>query len=246
MFSETATGLEQMFQNLASESNKVGLEMNTSKTKIMTNSIETPISIEGQNIEYVKEYIYLGKLTSFHSNRNENEVDRRVNLAWRNYWAQKEILKGDYSLKMKKIIMDSCILPTLTYSSQTWIFTNTIKNKIRSCQHAMERSILKLRRIDKKRNTDIRNKIKLVDALQHTMTLKWKWAGHIARYQDKRWTTQTTNWPGPSGKRHRGRQKKRWADDIAKIAGKNWTTTAQNRHNWKKMEEAFTRTGAIQ
>ncbi|GBP82520.1 RNA-directed DNA polymerase from mobile element jockey [Eumeta japonica] len=72
MFSETATGLEQMFQNLASESNKVGLEMNTSKTKIMTNSIETPISIEGQNIEYVKEYIYLGKLTSFHSNRNEN------------------------------------------------------------------------------------------------------------------------------------------------------------------------------
>ncbi|GBP44639.1 ATP-dependent DNA helicase Q5 [Eumeta japonica] len=116
MFSETATGLEQMFQNLASESNKVGLEMNTSKTKIMTNSIETPISIEGQNIEYVKEYIYLGKLTSFHSNRNKNEVDRRVNLAWRNYWAQKEILKGDYSLKMKKIIMDSCILPTLTYS----------------------------------------------------------------------------------------------------------------------------------
>ncbi|GBP75464.1 Putative uncharacterized transposon-derived protein F52C9.6 [Eumeta japonica] len=72
MFSETATGLEQMFQNLASESNKIGLEMNTSKTKIMTNSIETPISIEGQNIEYVKEYIYLGKLTSFHSNRNEN------------------------------------------------------------------------------------------------------------------------------------------------------------------------------
>ncbi|GBP38550.1 Putative uncharacterized transposon-derived protein F52C9.6 [Eumeta japonica] len=106
-----------MFQNLASESNKIGLEMNTSKTKIMTNSIETPISIEGQNIEYVKEYIYLGKLTSFHSNRNENEVDRRVNLAWRKYWAQKEILKGDYSLKMKKIIMDSCILPTLTYLS---------------------------------------------------------------------------------------------------------------------------------
>ncbi|GBP24090.1 Putative uncharacterized transposon-derived protein F52C9.6 [Eumeta japonica] len=101
---------------------------------------------------------------------------------------------------MKKIIMDSCILPTLTYSSQTWIFTNIIKNKIRSCQHAMERSILKLRRIDKKRNTDIRNKTKLVDELQHTMTLKWKWAGHIARYQDKRWTTQTTNWPGPSGK----------------------------------------------
>ncbi|GBP64344.1 Probable RNA-directed DNA polymerase from transposon X-element [Eumeta japonica] len=115
MFSETATGFEQMFQNLASE-----------KTK--------------------------------------TEVDRRVNLAWRNYWAQKEILKGDYSLKMKKIIMDSCILPTLTYSSQTWIFTNTIKNKIRSCQHAMERSILKLRRIDKNRNTDIRNKTKLVDA----------------------------------------------------------------------------------
>ncbi|GBP31004.1 hypothetical protein EVAR_81903_1 [Eumeta japonica] len=84
------------------------------------------------------------------------------------------------------------------------------------------RGILKLRRIDKKRNTDIRNKTKLVDALQHTMTLKWKWAGHITR----------------DGK-------ERWADDIVKIAGK----TGQLLLKQAQLEEdggGFYRTGAIQ
>ena len=44
--------------------------------------------------------IYLGKQISFQSNCNENEIDRRINIAWRKYWSQKEILKGTYSLQM--------------------------------------------------------------------------------------------------------------------------------------------------
>lgn len=183
---------------------------------------------------------------SFDSKRQENEVDRRINITWKKYWAQKETLKGNYSLNLKKIIMDSCILPSLTYASQTWIFTDKIKNKILSCQHAMERSILKLRKIDKTRNADIRNKTNFKDALKHAMTLKWKWAGHLARYLDNRWTLQTTKWLGPTGKRQKGRPKKRWADDIVKTAGKNWMITAQNRQTWIKMEEAFYPIGAIQ
>ncbi|KAI8428464.1 hypothetical protein MSG28_007275 [Choristoneura fumiferana] len=240
LFSETPTELEKMLQNLTDESQKVGLKMNTDKTKIMTNSIQSPINIDGKTIEYVNEYIYLGKLIQFDINRNENEVDRRINTTWKRYWAQKEVLKGNYSLRLKKIIMDSCILPCLTYASQTWTFTNKVKNKILSCQHAMERSILKLKRIDKIRNTDIRRKTKLTDALQHALKLKWKWAGHLARYQDNRWTLQTTEWIGPAGKRQRGRQKKRWVDEIVKTAGNNWMSTAQNKQKWKEMEEAFT------
>ncbi|PZC71479.1 hypothetical protein B5X24_HaOG213342 [Helicoverpa armigera] len=117
--------------------------------------------------------------------------------------------------------------------------------KIRSCQRAMERSILSLRKVQKIKSSEIRKKTNLTDALIHALKLKWKWAGHICRCKDNRWTLLTTNWNGPKDKRRVGRPKKRWADDIAGIAGPSWQTVALNRQTWKKMEEAYTHMRSI-
>lgn len=234
-----------MLQRLDTASKAVGLHMNASKTKIMSNSHKRTIKIDNKQIDYVDEYVYLGKLLSFEENNNEKEIDRRINIAWKRYWAQREIMKGKYSLDMKKTIMDSCILPSLTYACQTWVYTEKERRKILSCQHAMERSLLKLRKIQRIRNTDIRTRTKLTDALQFSLKQKWRWAGHVARYEDKRWTHQITKWPGPSGKRHVGRQRKRWADDVRIMAGKEWMTIAKSREDWKRMEEVFTLGGPL-
>ena len=40
----------------------------------------------------------------------------------------------------------------------------------------------------KNKNEHFRQKTKITDALKHVLTLKWRWAGHIPRYTDKRWT----------------------------------------------------------
>ena len=183
---------------------------------------------------------------SFNSDRNEEDLDRRINCTWRKFWAQKEILKGKYSLNMKKTIIDTSLLPSLTYGCQTWIYTNKIKNKIRTCQRAMERSILKLRKIQKIRSEDIRKKTKLTDALEYCLKLKWQWAGHLARYPDNRWTLLSTKWNGPPGKRRVGRPKKRWADEIISIAGSNWINITQDRERWKRLGEAYTQMGSMQ
>ncbi|KAI8426743.1 hypothetical protein MSG28_014440 [Choristoneura fumiferana] len=61
VLAETSRELEKMIHSLLLESARVGLEMNASKTKIITNSQRFPISSNGQNIEYVDKYIYLGK-----------------------------------------------------------------------------------------------------------------------------------------------------------------------------------------
>ncbi|XP_041977904.1 uncharacterized protein LOC121732145 [Aricia agestis] len=62
------------------ESRKVGLEMNVSKTKIMSKSVKKAIKVENSLIEYVNEYTYLGKLVSFNENNNESEVERQMDL----------------------------------------------------------------------------------------------------------------------------------------------------------------------
>ncbi|XP_045774255.1 uncharacterized protein LOC123873453 [Maniola jurtina] len=71
----------------------------------------------------------------------------------------------------------------------------------------------------------------------------WKWAGHIARLQDERWTQKVTTWIGPQGKRRRGRPNSRWADDIISVAGRDWKELAKNRKNWSVLEEAYTQEG---
>lgn len=235
--------LEKMISSLDQESSKVGLEMNANKTKIMTNSIVKPIHIKGNDIEYVKNYTYLGKHVSFNKISNQEEIERRANITWRKYWSLKEIMKGDYSLSMKKVVIDTCLLPCLLYGCQTWVFTNKVKHKIRSTQRAMERSILKIRKIHKVRSDIIRQKTKLTDALTQALKLKWQWAGHISRLTDKRWTIQTTQWKGPAGKRNVGRPYRRWADDIIQMAGKDWMSVGKDRVKWKKLEEAFTQEG---
>lgn len=246
IFAKSALELQQMIQNLSKESNKVGLQLNTSKTKVMTNGPKKTIRIDSNNqIDYVEAYIYLGKQISFSQDNNEKEVERRLNCSWKSFWSQKEIMKGNYNMALKKIVMDTCILPSLVYGCQTWTFTNNIKNKITTTQRAMERSMLKFKKLDKIRSEVIRKKTQVTDARQHALKLKWQWAGHITRYKDKRWTSKTTLWTGPLGKRNVGRPKKRWVDDIIEVAGKSWWRLGLDKEQWKKMEEAYTQKGSI-
>ncbi|GBP92127.1 Putative uncharacterized transposon-derived protein F52C9.6 [Eumeta japonica] len=72
-----------MMQSLAYESKKCGLQMNANKTKVMTNSIQRPVKVFGQQIDYIQEYVYLGKQVSFNKNSNKEEVNRRINSTWK-------------------------------------------------------------------------------------------------------------------------------------------------------------------
>jgi len=45
---------------------------------------------------------------------------------------------------------------------------------------------------------------------------KWRWAGHVARMNDNRWTKRLTDW---HEKRSRKRPDSRWKDEIERFAG---------------------------
>ena len=61
---EASTELQQMLDNLNRESKKVVLKMYKSKTMIMFNDKVNPqaIKINGEDLEQVDEYIYLGQI----------------------------------------------------------------------------------------------------------------------------------------------------------------------------------------
>lgn len=240
LLSESSTQLQYMIGTLHIASVKVGLEMNLTKTKTMTNSWRRPITINGEPLEYVDQYIYLGKRISFDKNNNELEIERRVQYTWNKYWSLKEIFKSNLPIATKTKVMNSSLLPCLTYGCQTWKFTTKLKHKLITCQRGLERSMLKIRKLDKVRHTKIRSITKATNALSYTQKLKWKWAGHVARLKDERWTKKVTFWKGPLGKRSKGRPLTRWEDEIIRAAGPNWQEKAQDRDKWTFLEEAFT------
>ncbi|CAH2216315.1 jg21798, partial [Pararge aegeria aegeria] len=130
ILSETSSQLQYMIKSLQLASADVGLEINLTKTMTMTNSCKIPILINGSPLEYAEKYIYLGKTISFDKTNNDIEIGRRVQQTWNKYWSLKEIFKSNMPVKIKTKIMNSSLLPCLTYGCQTWKFTAKSKQKI--------------------------------------------------------------------------------------------------------------------
>jgi hypothetical protein len=53
----------------------------------MINGPTTPIFLNGQQLEYVKDYTYLGQNLSFQRS-SEKEIKRRIGLAWKRFWSE--------------------------------------------------------------------------------------------------------------------------------------------------------------
>ena len=77
------------------------------------------------------------------------------------------------------------------------------------------------------------------DIIEYTLKQKWRWAGHIARLKDNRWTRRCTEWQPRRGKRSRGRPSRRWQDDITEKEGTTWIRKATDRRRWKTLMEGY-------
>ena len=82
---------------------------------------------------------------------------------------------------------------------------------------------------------EIRKRTKTTDIIEHKLKQKLKWAGHIARMKDNRWTKRCTEWQPRRGKRSRRRPRRKWQDDIARKEGTNWNKKATDRRQWKAL-----------
>ena len=92
-------------------------------------------------------------------------------------------------------------------------------NKLRTAQRAIEKKMLDLKLQDMIPCPEIRERTRIIDVTDDTLKQKWKWAGHIARMKENRWTKRCTEWQPRRGKRSRGRPSRGWQDDITEKGG---------------------------
>ena len=99
--------------------------------------------------------------------------------------------------------------------------------------------MLKAKLKDKIPCREIRAKTNIKDVVKFAAKQKWKWAGHVARLNDNRWTKRITDWQPRYGNRSRGRQAKRWRDDIVQMKGITWGRDAGQRDDWRRDAEGY-------
>ena len=115
-----------------------------------------------------------------------------------------------------------------------------MERKLQTTQRSMERMMLGYTRRDHKTNKWIREQTKVKDVLTTAKRNKWRWAGHLGRITDERWSKLTTEWQPLYGTRKRGRPRARWRDEIVSYLGTTaWTRLTRDRKNWHKLGEAF-------
>ena len=177
LFAESEDKLKEMLEELNNEGKKDGMKLNKKKTKIMCNEVarrrpRTGVKIDAEQLEEVTEYKYLGRLITS-GNELSKEIGERITSGWRRF--------GDYShfLRDKKIptclkrkIMDTVILPAMTYGAETWTLTKHLERKLAVAQRSMERSLLNITRKDKIRNEIIRSKTGVIDITQYNIWAK--------------------------------------------------------------------------
>ncbi|KAK2182916.1 hypothetical protein NP493_332g01023 [Ridgeia piscesae] len=114
---------------------------------------DTPVYVNNTQIENVESYIYLGQRYSTRDKNHDKEIQRRITAGLTAFTRHRDIFKGNIGTCLKRQIYNSCVLPAMTYGTETWAFTTHAKNTLAATQAKMEKSVLNITYRDKKQTS---------------------------------------------------------------------------------------------
>ena len=102
------------------ESEKAGLKLSIQKTKIMASSPITPWQIDGETMETVIDFIFLGsKITE--DGDCSHEIKRHLCLGRKAMKNLDSILKSrDITLPTKVLLVKAMVFPVVMYGCESW------------------------------------------------------------------------------------------------------------------------------
>ena len=107
------------------ESEKAGLKLNISKSKIMASGPTTSLQIEGEKIETVADFIFLGSQIIADGDCS-HEIKRRLLLGRKTVTNLDNILKSsDITLLTKVHIVQAMVFPVVMYWYENWTIKKT-------------------------------------------------------------------------------------------------------------------------
>ena len=121
LMAEREEELKSLLMKVKVESEKVGLKLNIRKMKIMASGPTTSWEIDGETVETVSDFIFLGsKITA--DGDCSHEIKRRLLLGKRVMTNLDSIFKSrDITLPTKVCLVKVMVLPVVMYGCDSWI-----------------------------------------------------------------------------------------------------------------------------
>ena len=120
LWAESEEELKSLLMKVKEESEKVGLKLNIQKTKIMASGPITSWEIEGETVETMSDFIFLGsKITA--DGDCSHEIKRHLLLGRKVMRNLDSIFKSrDITLPTKIHLVKAMVFPVVMYECESW------------------------------------------------------------------------------------------------------------------------------
>ncbi|GBX76780.1 hypothetical protein M6C068_2620 [Staphylococcus aureus] len=213
LMAESEEELKSLLMKVKVESEKVGLKLNIQKTKIMASGPITSWEIDGETVETVSDFIFLGsKITA--DGDCSHEIKRRLLLGRKVMTNLDSIFKSrDITLPTKVRLVKAMVFPVVMYGCESWTVKKAERRRIDAFELWCWRRLLRVPWTARRSNQSILKEISPGISLEGMMLkLKLQYFGHLMRRVDS--LEKTLMLGGIGGRRRRGRQRMRWLDGI--------------------------------
>ena len=144
LMAESEEELKSLLTKVKEESEKVGLKLNIQKTKIMASGPITSWEIDGETVETVSDFIFLGsKITA--DGDCSHEIKRQLLLGRKVTTNIDSILKSrDITLPTKVRLVKAMVFPTVMYGCESWTVKKAECQKIDAFELGCWRRLLRV------------------------------------------------------------------------------------------------------
>ena len=130
LMAESEEELKSLLMKVKEESKKVALKLNIQKTKIMTSGPITSWQIDGETVETVAGFIFLGSKITADSDCS-HEIERRLLLGRKVMTNLDSMLKSrDVTLPSKVHLVKAMVFPVVMYGCESWTVKKAERRRI--------------------------------------------------------------------------------------------------------------------
>ena len=218
--------LKSLLMKVKEESEKVGLKLNIQKTKIMVSGPIISWEIDGETVETVSDFIFLGFQITADGDCSQ-EIKRCLLLGRKVMTNLVSILKSrDITLPTKVRLFKAMVFPVVTYGCESWTIKKAEHRRIDAFELWCWRRLLRAPWTARRSNQSILKEISPEYSLEGLMLkLKLQYFGYLMRRIDSLEKNLTLG--KIEGRRRRGQQRVRWMASPTQ-----WTWVWVNSGSW--------------
>ena len=208
---ENEEELKSLLMKVKEASEKVGLKLNIQKTKIMASGPITSWQIDGETMETVRDFIFLGsKITA--DGDFSHEIKRRL-LLGRKAMANLDsiLISKDIALPTKVYLVKAMVFPVVMFGYESCTIKKAKHQRIDAFELWCWRRLLRVPWTARRSHQSVLKEISPEYTLEVLM-LKLQYFGHLMRRTDL--LEKTLMLGKIEGRRRRGQQRLRWLNGI--------------------------------